>query len=96
MDPRAEYAAHYRLKIALSSRERRRPPLIGIEVMKRFGTAVWRGDFKNGKGVISTESGALKDFPYGFSSRFEEALGTNPEELLGAAHAGAPLPWLYR
>jgi lipoyl-dependent peroxiredoxin len=56
--------------------------------MKRFGTAVWRGDFKNGKGVVSTESDALKDSPYGFSSRFEEALGTNPEELLGVAHAG--------
>jgi osmotically inducible protein OsmC len=56
--------------------------------MKKFGTAVWRGGLKDGKGTVSTESGALKDYPYGFSSRFEGKPGTNPEELIGAAHAG--------
>jgi osmotically inducible protein OsmC len=53
-----------------------------------FGTAVWSGGIKDGKGAISTKSGALKDYPYGFASRFEGKPGTNPEELLGAAHAG--------
>jgi len=53
-----------------------------------FGSAVWSGGIKDGKGAISTKSGALKDYPYGFSSRFEGKPGTNPEELLGAAHAG--------
>lgn len=57
-------------------------------LMKKFGTAVWRGGIKDGKGAVSTESGALKDYPYGFSSRFEGKPGTNPEELIGAAHAG--------
>src|SRR6476659_4505452 len=56
--------------------------------MKNFGTAVWRGGLKDGKGAISTRSGALKDYPYGFASRFEGKPGTNPEELIGAAHAG--------
>jgi osmotically inducible protein OsmC len=56
--------------------------------MKKFGTAVWRGGIKDGKGAVSTESGALKDYPYGFGSRFEGKPGTNPEELIGAAHAG--------
>lgn len=56
--------------------------------MKKFGTAAWRGGFKDGKGSVSTESGALKEFPYGFGSRFEGKPGTNPEELIGAAHAG--------
>jgi osmotically inducible protein OsmC len=55
--------------------------------IKRHGSAVWRGGFKDGKGAISTESGALKDYPYGFSSRFEGQRGSNPEELIGAAHA---------
>jgi len=55
--------------------------------MKKFGTAVWRGGIKDGKGAVSTESGALKNYPYGFSSRFEGKPGTNPEELIGAAHA---------
>jgi osmotically inducible protein OsmC len=53
-----------------------------------FGTAVWSGGIKDGKGAISTKSGALKDYPYGFASRFEGKPRTNPEELLGAAHAG--------
>ena len=51
------------------------------------GSAVWQGDLKTGKGKISTQSGALKDQPYGFNTRFEDAPGTNPEELIGAAHA---------
>lgn len=55
--------------------------------MTTFGTAVWRGGLKDGKGAISTKSGALKDVPYGFASRFEGKPGTNPEELIGAAHA---------
>src|ERR1700754_2924490 len=56
--------------------------------MKTHGSAVWRGGIKDGKGAISTKSGALKEYPYGFSSRFEGKPGTNPEELIGAAHAG--------
>jgi osmotically inducible protein OsmC len=56
--------------------------------MTTFGTALWRGGLKDGKGAISTKSGALKDYPYGFASRFEGKPGTNPEELIGAAHAG--------
>jgi lipoyl-dependent peroxiredoxin len=56
--------------------------------MKTFGTAAWKGGLKDGKGAISTQSGALKDYPYGFASRFEGKPGTNPEELIGAAHAG--------
>ncbi len=56
--------------------------------MKTFGTAVWEGGIKDGRGGISTKSGALDKYPYGFSSRFEGKPGTNPEELIGAAHAG--------
>ncbi len=56
--------------------------------MKKSASAVWKGDLKTGKGQISTESGALKSQPYGFNTRFEGAPGTNPEELIGAAHAG--------
>jgi osmotically inducible protein OsmC len=56
--------------------------------MTTFGTAAWQGGIKDGKGAISTKSGALKDYPYGFASRFEGKPGTNPEELIGAAHAG--------
>ncbi|MDY0969990.1 OsmC family protein [Siccibacter turicensis] len=51
------------------------------------GQAHWEGDIKQGKGTVSTESGALKQQPYGFNTRFEGAPGTNPEELIGAAHA---------
>lgn len=54
----------------------------------RHGSAAWQGRLKDGKGAISTASGALKDYPYGFAARFEGKPGTNPEELLGAAHAG--------
>jgi osmotically inducible protein OsmC len=56
--------------------------------MTTFGTAKWQGGLKDGKGAISTKSGALSDYPYGFASRFEGKPGTNPEELIGAAHAG--------
>ena len=56
--------------------------------MSTYGSAVWSGGIKDGKGAISTKSGALKDSPYGFASRFEGKPGTNPEELIGAAHAG--------
>lgn len=56
--------------------------------MAAFGTAKWQGGLKDGKGAISTKSGALKDYPYGFAARFEGQPGTNPEELIGAAHAG--------
>lgn len=54
----------------------------------RQGSAVWEGGIKDGKGTLSTESGALKAYPYAFASRFEGMPGTNPEELIGAAHAG--------
>jgi osmotically inducible protein OsmC len=54
----------------------------------RKASAEWSGGLKDGKGAISTESGALASYPYGFASRFEGTRGTNPEELLGAAHAG--------
>jgi lipoyl-dependent peroxiredoxin len=56
--------------------------------INRQGSAKWQGGIKDGKGSISTQSGALRDYPYGFSSRFEGKPGTNPEELIGAAHAG--------
>ncbi|MEO1020690.1 MAG: OsmC family protein [Pseudomonadota bacterium] len=57
-------------------------------MVKRSGSAVWTGDLKSGKGTISTESGILDDATYGFRTRFENEPGTNPEELIGAAHAG--------
>ena len=53
----------------------------------RSGSAKWSGGLKDGRGSISTQSGALKAWPYGFASRFENQTGTNPEELIGAAHA---------
>ncbi len=56
--------------------------------MKRKASAVWRGGLKDGKGTISSESGVLKETPYSFSTRFENGIGTNPEELIAAAHAG--------
>jgi osmotically inducible protein OsmC len=52
-----------------------------------YGSAKWQGGIRDGKGAISTKSGALKDYPYGFASRFEGKPGSNPEELIGAAHA---------
>ena len=56
--------------------------------MKRKASAVWRGGLKDGKGTISSESGVLKETQYSFSTRFENGIGTNPEELIAAAHAG--------
>ena len=56
--------------------------------MKRFATANWQGSGKDGKGTNSTQSGVLKDTQYSYKSRFEEGVGTNPEELIAAAHAG--------
>jgi lipoyl-dependent peroxiredoxin len=57
-------------------------------LMKRKGSAVWRGGLKNGEGTVSTESGVLSVVGYSFAKRFGEEPGTNPEELIGAAHAG--------
>jgi osmotically inducible protein OsmC len=56
--------------------------------MQRKASAAWQGGFKDGKGTLSTESGVLKQTQYSYSSRFENGVGTNPEELLAAAHAG--------
>jgi osmotically inducible protein OsmC len=55
--------------------------------MKRFGSTRWNGGLREGKGVVSTESRALENRPYSFFTRYGEKPGTNPEELLGAAHA---------
>lgn len=56
--------------------------------MKRTASAVWHGDLKQGHGALLTESGVLKETPYSFHTRFENGAGTNPEELIAAAHAG--------
>jgi len=56
--------------------------------MKRNASAVWTGNLKNGRGSLSSDSGVLRDTPYSFGTRFEHAPGTNPEELIAAAHAG--------
>jgi osmotically inducible protein OsmC len=56
--------------------------------MKRFGTANWKGSGKEGKGTNSTQSGVLTNVQYSYKSRFEDGVGTNPEELIAAAHAG--------
>lgn len=56
--------------------------------MKRFATANWKGSGKDGKGTNTTQSGVLKDTQYSYKSRFEDGVGTNPEELVAAAHAG--------
>jgi len=56
--------------------------------MKRTASAQWTGDLKSGKGLMSASSGVLRDTPYSFLTRFENAPGTNPEELIAAAHAG--------
>ncbi|HNP33210.1 MAG TPA: OsmC family protein [Flavobacterium sp.] len=56
--------------------------------MKRNATAVWKGSIKEGKGTISTQSTVLNNTQYSFGSRFEEGVGTNPEELVAAAHSG--------
>ena len=56
--------------------------------MQKHGSATWTGGLKDGRGTVSTESGALNAQPFGFAMRFEGVKGTNPEELIGAAHAG--------
>jgi osmotically inducible protein OsmC len=56
--------------------------------MDRYASAVWHGTLKEGKGTISSQSGTLKDTQYSFAARFAEGVGTNPEELIAAAHAG--------
>lgn len=56
--------------------------------MKRTASAIWNGSLKDGKGSISTKSGVLSNTQYSFSTRFEDGFGTNPEELVAAAHAG--------
>jgi lipoyl-dependent peroxiredoxin len=56
--------------------------------MERHASAVWNGDLKSGKGKISSESGSISEQAYGFENRFENEPGTNPEELIAAAHAG--------
>jgi osmotically inducible protein OsmC len=56
--------------------------------MKRKASAIWRGGLKDGKGSLLTESGVLRETPYSFNTRFENGIGTNPEELIAAAHAG--------
>jgi len=56
--------------------------------MKRHASAQWKGDVKTGKGTVSTQSGVLSQAQYSFSTRFENGNGTNPEELIAAAHAG--------
>ena len=56
--------------------------------MKRNASAEWKGGIRDGKGTITTDSGVLKQTQYSFSTRFEDGVGTNPEELIGAAHAG--------
>jgi lipoyl-dependent peroxiredoxin len=58
------------------------------EQMKRNAKAVWKGGLKDGKGTVSTDSGVLSETQYSFNTRFEEGKGTNPEELIAAAHAG--------
>ena len=59
-----------------------------INIMIRNGTAVWKGNLKEGKGTISTQSGVLDKTQYSFKTRLEDGKGTNPEELIGAAHSG--------
>ena len=60
----------------------------GEQRLQRKGSAIWSGDLKSGKGTVSADSGVLKATQYSFSTRFENGIGTNPEELIAAAHAG--------
>jgi osmotically inducible protein OsmC len=62
--------------------------IFGRTLVQKTASAKWSGGIKDGKGFISTQTGVLNEAPYGFKSRFEEGPGTNPEELIGAAHAG--------
>ncbi len=65
-----------------------RPSSYACFPMKRTGSAVWQGDLKQGQGSLTTPSGVLKQTAYSFHTRFEDGKGTNPEELIAAAHAG--------
>src|SRR5207244_2553359 len=67
---------------------RRTRTLRGNPAMKRKASALWKGELKGGSGTISTESGLLSQAQYSFGTRFENGNGTNPEELIAAAHAG--------
>jgi osmotically inducible protein OsmC len=71
-----------------SGAQQQRTITSGETIMKRTASAVWSGGLKDGKGSISTQSGILDGAQYGFNTRFEDGPGTNPEELIGAAHAG--------
>src|ERR1700723_4000659 len=62
--------------------------MTGSMKMKRSASAIWSGDLKSGPGALANHRGVLKDTPYSFATRFEAAQGTNPEELIAAAHAG--------
>jgi len=64
--------------------------------MERKASAVWQGNLKGGKGSISTGSGVLSNAQYSFGTRFEQGVGTNPEELIAAAHAGCFSMGLFR
>src|SRR5580698_9103818 len=82
-----QYTLLYRWRIEFSAfKSNERYKRSGI--MQRKASAVWQGGLKDGKGTISTDSGTLKQTQYSFSTRFENGVGTNPEELLAAAHAG--------
>jgi osmotically inducible protein OsmC len=61
---------------------------MAMATLRREGSAVWQGGGKDGQGRVSTQSGTLRDTPYSFSTRFGDGQGTNPEELIAAAHAG--------
>jgi osmotically inducible protein OsmC len=64
--------------------------------MIKHASAVWSGSIRDGGGTISTETGILDQAPYGFKSRFKDGPGTNPEELIGAAHAACPVSKLLK
>ena len=68
-------------------RRKSNPASKAAKTMKRFGSATWSGSLRDGKGAVSTESRAMANHPYTFFSRYGESPGTNPEEMLGAAHA---------
>jgi lipoyl-dependent peroxiredoxin len=80
--PRKPGTAHANSVIAIPL------PIFWRTLVQKTASAKWSGGIKDGKGFISTQTGVLNEAPYGFKSRFEEGPGTNPEELIGAAHAG--------
>jgi osmotically inducible protein OsmC len=81
--PRPDRFAGFRLQLVASFRHHNQET-----IMQRKASAVWKGGLKDGKGSISAPSGVLNNTPYSFTTRFENAPGTNPEELIAAAHAG--------